>query len=259
MFVCTCVGVALLHFSHQEQLTRIYEGANSRRLVDTSGTEILKQEKSRSLVPISLVFVVALLATPIAAIAFSLAFKGNPPKNPAPPGPPTFAYTTTPEPRKHLTQAPKIAPQGPIAIAPNGIANAAPNFGTQSVVNEPPQRSLSQSQKDIIRQLLTPSCPFEVAVRHVAGNFESQSYADQLAGAVKSAGCTLRRPRFLIEEHSGIGVWVALHDTTAVPPAANALLRALTSAGIDAKGSSVDAFEPGVIYLMVELNDTRQP
>jgi hypothetical protein len=55
--------------------------------------------------------------------------------------------------------------QGPIAIAPNGIANAAPNFGTQSVINAPPQRSLTPDQRRIFISALQKTCPFEVAVR----------------------------------------------------------------------------------------------
>jgi hypothetical protein len=79
-------------------------------------------------------------------------------------------------------------------------------------------------------------------------------YADQLAAAIKKAGCTLRRPRFLIDEHNGSGLWVTLHSADNIPPGADALIAALKGANVESvKSTTSEAIEPGVIYLFVEL------
>jgi hypothetical protein len=145
-----------------------------------------------------------------------------------------------------------------VAIAPNGIANAAPNFGNQSVNNYAPlQRSLTQGQRNTFIAVLRKTCPFEVAVRAVPGNSESMSFGDELAKAITDAGCTLRRPRFLIDTSAGYGVWVMLHDRDNIPTGADALVDALTQAGLTPKTNTLDAIEPGVVYLMVEFNDAK--
>ena len=89
------------------------------------------------------------------------------------------------------------------------------------------------------------------------GNGESQRYADQLSQAIKDAGCTLRRPRFLIDEHEGYGLWVVIHDSNNIPPVADALVGALKGANIEFKGTTSEVIEPGVVYLMVGLNDAK--
>jgi hypothetical protein len=148
------------------------------------------------------------------------------------------------------------AVQGPTAIAPNGIANAAPNFGNQNVNNyAPPQRSLTPDQRRTFISVLQKTCPFEVAVRGVPGNPESMNFGDELAKAIKDAGCTLRRPKFLIDTSAGYGIWVMLHDKENIPAGADALINALTQAGLTPKSNTLDAIEPGVVYLMIAFND----
>jgi hypothetical protein len=141
---------------------------------------------------------------------------------------------------------------------PNGICGQEVN---NSTVNNyaPPQRSLSDEQKTRFIALLKPACPFEVAVRHIPGNSESQQYADQLGEAITEAGCMLRKPRFLIDEHNGYGLIVALHDKENIPPAADALIGALLGANIKAVSSTADSIETGVVYLFVELSDLKKP
>jgi hypothetical protein len=146
-FVCTCIGFGLLYLSHQEQLRRIYEQRNERRLVDTSGAEIINREKSRMLVPVLIVFLIALLMTPLAAIGFSLAYKGNPPTNPSTPHPPLFAYE---KPKKFVREQQKFQQQsgkdniqtGPITAAPcSSVQVGRDNSATVNCV--PPDRILS--------------------------------------------------------------------------------------------------------------------
>jgi hypothetical protein len=91
----------------------------------------------------------------------------------------------------------------------------------------------------------------------VPGNSESMSFGDELANAIKDAGCTLRRPRFLIDTSAGYGVWIMLHDKENIPAGADALIDALTQAGLAPKSNTLDAIEPGVVYLMVAFNDAK--
>jgi hypothetical protein len=44
--------------------------------------------------------------------------------------------------------------QGPVAIAPNGIANAAPNYGSQSVTNTPPARQVPADKESDFKAAL---------------------------------------------------------------------------------------------------------
>jgi hypothetical protein len=79
--------------------------------------------------------------------------------------------------------------QGPVAIAPHGIANAAPNFGTQSVYNAPPARHLTDEQKSIIASVIQGK-PCKIAMMGALSNIEdAQAYALELRAAFKSAGC----------------------------------------------------------------------
>jgi hypothetical protein len=83
------------------------------------------------------------------------------------------------------------------------------------------------------------------------------SYAEQLAQAIKEAGCTLRRPRFLIDTSPSYGLWVMLHDKDNIPAGADALVDALFKTGAPVKTNTLDAIEPGVVYLMVGFNDAK--
>jgi hypothetical protein len=140
--------------------------------------------------------------------------------------------------------------------APNGIAIGGGNVTNPTVNNyAPPQRTMTAAQRATFVSVLKQTCPFEVAVRGVPGNAESMEYASQLGAAIQEAGCTLRRPRFLIDTTAGYGVWVMLHDKNNTPSGADALMDAFSKAGTPAKAGILDALEQGVIYLMVEFND----
>jgi len=169
-----------------------------------------------------------------------------------------IAKPVQPRPRAKKANAPGTAtgPRIGTVNAPGGFVNFAENHGPQTVNNYgPARRVLTDEQRQQILAVLTPVCPFDVSVRHVQGNSESQDYADQIANAIKDAGCTLKPPRWLIDHHNGRGVMVALHDRDGgVPAGAEALAAAMNAAHLKWSSTYVDAIEPGSIYVFVELN-----
>ena len=79
--------------------------------------------------------------------------------------------------------------QAPVAVAPYGIANAAPNLGTQSVYNAPPARHLTDEQKSAIASSIQGK-PCKIVMMGALSNIEdAQAYALELRNAFKSAGC----------------------------------------------------------------------
>jgi hypothetical protein len=185
-FVCLCLGLWLLYLSNKEQLKRVSTGANNPSLVDTSGSTIRSTEKPKWLLPVCVGFVLTLLATPIVAVGYSLAYKGAPPRQPRTPNVPFFAYDKTPSKPLHGAQpSPSI-----VAIAPNGIANVASNRGTQTVNNFGlPDRHVSLGQRDlIVSELRGKVC----AVNFIGVMFDAadgQTYATELRDSFKAAGC----------------------------------------------------------------------
>jgi hypothetical protein len=157
-FGCTCIGLWLLHLSHQEQLRRAYEQKNERRLVDTSGTEIINRERSRILIPVLVAFLIALLITPLAAIGFSLAYKGNQPKYPVTPHPPLIAYEKPQEVAKERQKSQQQSGNdsiqtGPITTAPcSSVQVGSDNTATVTCV--PPDRLLSDDSLQKFKDML---------------------------------------------------------------------------------------------------------
>jgi len=79
--------------------------------------------------------------------------------------------------------------QAPTAIAPNGIANAAPNYGNQTVNAAPPDRHLSPEQRAaIISAIQGKSCRI-TTVGALSNVEDAQNYALELMDAFKSGGC----------------------------------------------------------------------
>src|ERR1700676_3197762 len=73
-FLCMCGGLGLLYRSHMKHLASLQR--SNRRLVDSRGNEYLADTSPQWLVPVGVVIVIALLATPVLALGFSLAYKG---------------------------------------------------------------------------------------------------------------------------------------------------------------------------------------
>jgi hypothetical protein len=169
---------------------------------------------------------------------------------------PVLSLKPTPAPAMTPVPTPTSSPIG--ANAPFGIAISGGNVTNPTVNNfAPPQRILTEDQRKAFVGILRTYCPFEIAVRGIPGNAESMAYAEQLMRAIKEAGCTLRRPKFLIDTSPSYGLWVILHDKENIPTGADALMEALSKTGSPAKGTTLDVIEPGVVYLMVGFNDTK--
>jgi hypothetical protein len=136
--------------------------------------------------------------------------------------------------------------QGDCGVIQNGGSGniAAP-------VCAPPQRALSKQQHQVLVGALRSWCPFRVAVRGIQGNAESMRYAEDLSQALKDAGCTPERPKFLIDTAPSYGVMLAVHDTNSLPPGAEALANAFGVAEVHTVGSVTDVVDPGIVYVMV--------
>jgi hypothetical protein len=146
----------------------------------------------------------------------------------------------------------------PTQNCPNGICMGGDNNGTATVNNyAPPQRKLTKEERDKFVSDLRRSCPFEVAVRAIPGNAESMEYADQISAAIKDAGCTLKRAKFLIDTSPSYGVWLTIHDKDKIPVGADALAGSFNAANIPFKGNTGDFIEQGSVYVMVGLNDSK--
>src|SRR5260370_25588191 len=75
VFLCMCSGLGLLYLSHQRQLQRILTEPSQLVGVD----KYRKNEKPGWLLPLVWVFGGALMAAPLLAVVYSLAYKGTPP------------------------------------------------------------------------------------------------------------------------------------------------------------------------------------
>jgi hypothetical protein len=144
------------------------------------------------------------------------------------------------------------------AVAPYGIAITGGNVSNPTVNNfGPAKRILTQEQREKFIASLRPNCPLEIAVRALPGNQESMEYAEQIAEAIRDAGCRLKRPKFLIDTAPSYGLQVFIYDKDKVPTAADSLAGALNAAGLKWTGLAVDMIEPDSTYLMVGLSDFK--
>jgi len=147
--------------------------------------------------------------------------------------------------------------------APGGVAIGRDNYGNPTVnYYAPPQRKLSGDQREKFVAFLRDFCPFDVSVRAVPGNLESQRYGQQIAEALTAAGCKPKPPIFLIENGQTVGMFLGLRDESAGLPALKAMLAAFKDAGIplsDPVGHAIPGLEAGEVYVFVEVNDVGQP
>jgi hypothetical protein len=195
-----------------------------------------------------------------------------------PPAPPSAAPVTAP---KEINPPPRVtkkksafeaasqtkenpqSPTGSIATGPITTGNCGViqvgGAGNQATGGNcaPAQRVLTDKEKATLIAVLRPYCPFDIAVRHIPGNEESQTYADQFSAAIREAGCMPRRPRFLIDEHNGTGIWIVVHDLKEIPPGAEGLATAMIQAGLKINTGPSDALEVGSVYLFIELSDSK--
>jgi hypothetical protein len=137
----------------------------------------------------------------VVVVAQVVAYKqltDNPPvvlKIPAPPAPTVSAQPGTGQTQSGKPSPPTIqqpTPIGSVAIAPNGIANATPNFGNQTVNNIGPQdRRLSQQQIQDLKSSVQNACSSlpKISVTASNGNQEAQRYAMDFVNALRASGC----------------------------------------------------------------------
>jgi hypothetical protein len=76
-------------------------------------------------------------------------------------------------------------------------------------------------------------------------------YADDFISAIQGGGWTSKSPPFLIEERTGQGVKIVVHDVNSPPPGAIQLQQALKQIGITADGASIDTVGPSDLYLYI--------
>ena len=104
----------------------------------------------------------------------------------------------------------------------------------------PVPRHLTEEQQKTLAIQLRAGGVFETAVRHTQGNMESQNYADDFVTALKAAGWTVNpHPKFLIQEHDSVGVWIMVADMSKPPTCALLLQQGLKAIGIEAIGVAV--------------------
>ncbi len=204
-FICTCTGLWLLYLSHARQLRRVGEGSRSK-LVDTSGTEYQSIEKPGWLIPVAIVFGLALVATPILAIGFSFAYKGNPPSARSTPRPPYFAYFKTPP----MKAAPRTLSPPPIQIAPGGINIGKDNRGTAIVNNlGPPSRRIPAAVRaDVIAVLKRK--PGKITINYIMGD-EPYQFATDMYEVLQAAGWNIVGMRAVMLDKPWKGAMVRFH------------------------------------------------
>ncbi len=181
-FVCVCFGLGLLYSAERRQLKRIVNSTSTRRrILDSSGAEIINVEKPKWVLPVVLSFVVTLVATPVIAIAYSLANKGVAPGPVIPPRPPFIAYLKTPIPASvhALPQSPSHPPQ----TAPAGINIGRDNNGTAIVNNRlPPPKLTFSNETDTANQdgTYTAKAVFQVDAEIAPGHLILEITAEGL-------------------------------------------------------------------------------
>jgi len=141
VFVCMCGGLGLLYLSHQRQLHRIL--TRPSQLVDVD--QYRAKEHPGWLLPLISVALGALIAAPILAVAYSLAYSGTPPLQSHLQLPPPICKTADcfPVRLKAASPAPPIvinAPGGIPIVGNNGTVN------NPTVINQVPKLELTPTE-----------------------------------------------------------------------------------------------------------------
>jgi hypothetical protein len=177
VFVCMCGGLALIYLSHQQQLRRIL--ARPSQLVDVE--QYRGTQRPGWLLPLLWVAFGALVAAPVLALAYSLAYKGTAPAPQAHLKVPPICKTADcfpPRPQPTVVQKPSVINS---PNCPKGICPTAPNFGTQTVYNAPPSRLLDDEHAN----------KFKAAVAGVDGVYVFPRGTDQDVIPLATQLCSL--------------------------------------------------------------------
>lgn len=124
---------------------------------------------------------------------------------------------------------------------------------TVNIVPVPPQRSLSDEQKQRLLEELKKGPRYEFIARH-SPNLESQNYEEQISSVLIKAGWIRARTPFKIIERDAPGIFISVHKMETAPPGAIALQQALKAIGIDAPGVASESDAEGRFELYVGPN-----
>lgn len=190
--LCVMGGLGLLYKSHRRHVQHLQV---PRGVLDSYGAEYRQEGGPKWLLPVIIVFLLALVAVPVLSVTKTLGYKGTSPKTPAAPIPPAIAYETTPKPLPvHTRFTPMI-----FAMAPNGIANAAPNRGSETVNNFGPiDRHVSASQHDLIVSYLRGKTCNTNFIGVMFDATDGRTYGAELLNSFKDAGCSVPKEVGLI-------------------------------------------------------------
>jgi hypothetical protein len=178
VFVCLCLGIALLDRSYKQQMKRI----SSRHSV-LVGVDSYRDEKAHGLLwPFLFVCGGIVIATPLLALAYSLAYKGTAPVVRLSPSSPTSICRTAdcfPHPKPPIYSPPKQnCPNGGICIGGNNTGNASVtnNYG-------PTQRRLTETENQALATLDSP--PLDLEVLANAGDKKAWNLGEDICKALR--------------------------------------------------------------------------
>jgi hypothetical protein len=112
------------------------------------------------------------------------------------------------------------------------------------------QRKLSVEQRANLIAILRKSPPQETMIIRV-GDFETQTFAEEIAGALREGGWTVLPTPFRIIERAVPGLMILVEDRKAAPIGAGILQNAFKAAGIEVPGDSTKDVEKGKFVLWV--------
>jgi hypothetical protein len=248
-FLCMCGGLGLLYMAQKRYLASIKESKSS--ILDSRGKKYSNDSAPRGLIPVSVVFLLALFAAPILSLSYSLAYKGTPPHPPKGVTPPPFAFLTTREleSASHPKAAININQQGKNNIAQVG------NNNTASITSAIPFRILTENQKQGIAaflQTMPPSVMVSVGGVYGSGDaviyagdffplFEGRHLDNQTTAAIRTG--------FSVD-YTDVIVAARTDEDSAVPYR-DALVKTLTSLGIPAHPANGSKVPPGDLEFLV--------
>jgi hypothetical protein len=248
-FVCMCVGLGFLYFSDLEQLKRINNRNATQRIVDRTGTEIISEDKPRWLMPVGVVFLVALIATPLLAVGYTLAYGGAAPPPLALPKPQLIAYVKTPVPIK-LTQR-----QPFILYAPAGINIRGNNSGSAIVNNFGGHKPLllAVDQQNYVTAQLSSLKGQSVEIDVDNATPETDIFAKNLMSSLLLAQLNVHRTDSTFSggclKYPGVSFMVGINRTTAAESIWNALVGARAVEG-EGQGCSRSG-EPDELHIYI--------
>jgi len=242
IFLCMCAGLGLLYTAHNRQV----EALQKRGIVfDSSGAEYRRIRRPRWLIPVGVVFALALVVAPLLAVKNTLAYKGTPPKPPSTPRPPYFAYDQATA--EQIRRQEKTLPRASLRIEQHGDSTGAlggsvtqgpcsnlqiGGSGNRASTNCVMIRSLTDPEKAALIDSLSMGPKTSITVWSVE---DGLPLADDLYNCLKVAGWNMREPEVTMAllahpEPVDVGIFISGnpedHSNTSNPPLAH-LLRSL--------------------------------